>query len=719
MLPYWTAPLAAAIGNLATGLGVLWSHPHARLHGVFAFLTLTLALWNLDVFCLYFFEDRDAALWWSRLFRPGMFLAPAALYHFVAAFREHRTVASTVIVVAGYAVGALFIVADFHGVMIAGLRPLFSGYWPVMQPLYNAFICILLVSFVVLLSNLVEEYRTTASPRRRTQARFWLLGSVIALPLASVNLLPLFGIDVYPVGSLGNLVSTGIVAYAIVHHRLVDTDVVITKIVGFVAAVVLVVLPAGLASAWLDQMAFGSVDHNRTLFSMALMLATALGFSQVVGLTEEGLAQTVFREKAEHRAALVAFSREAARISVPAELVRRLTAVIRAGMDVEAVRVTIADTFSATRDTIAWPVDDERVPSGVATEAAAGLARIVAAADDVVVREELMAGDDEQRAAAGALAGLRAEAVVPLRANGRLLGSVLIGRKASRDAFSREELQLLATLGNAAAIALDNARLSGELETSQRIVARASRLSAVGTLAAGIAHEIRNPLVAVQTFLQLLPERLHDEEFLTSFRRLSLSEIGRIGRLIEELLNLTRSPVHAPEPCAMRGLVNDVVTLLEPQARRARVRLETIDAGVPAALIDIARMKQVFMNLLLNAIQASPPECLVTICIRAAIGADGQPVCRVEVHDEGTGIPPERRDDVFTPFFTTKDAGSGLGLAVAHQIVTEHAGEITFVNRPGGGTTFVVSLPLCAPEERVTDGYPEVAVFLPHGGTAA
>jgi signal transduction histidine kinase len=707
MLPYWTAPLAAAAGNLLIGLGVLWTERRERVHRVFAFMTLILALWNLDVFCLYFFDDGADALWWSRLFRPGVFFAPAALYHFVTAFRGSRSLRSKSIVVMGYGVGALFVVADFQGAMISGVRQLHSGYWPVMRPLYNGFISVLLVSFVVLLASLVQEFRTTTSPRRRTQARFWLLGAVIALPLASANLLPFFGVNVYPVGSFGNLLCTGIVAYAIVHHRLVDTDIVISKAVAFLAAALLVILPLGALGVWLDRVAYGHVDLDRTLLAVAGLLAAAIGFSSVAGLTEERLARTFFREKAEHRRAVAELSREAARMRPPGELLRRLLEVIRVGMQVETAAVLAADSTGAGYAS----TGDGDTGRRLAVGADDPLIEVLRGCDDVIVREEIRAAAGRERAAADTLARLGLEVAVPLRANRSLLGCVLIGRTLSGDALSREDLQLLATLGNAAAVALDNARLSDELETSQRLVARASRLSAVGTLAAGVAHEIRNPLVAVQTFLQLLPERLHDDEFVNAFRRLSLGEIGRIGRLIEELLHLTRSPVHAPEPCAVRPLVEDVLTLLEPQARRAGVRFRVTDEGVAPVAADTGRLKQVFMNLLLNAVQASPPGGTVAVTVRSGELTDGRGGCRVEVEDNGPGIPAERRDDVFTPFFTTKDTGSGLGLAVAHQVVTEHGGEITFTSDGETGTTFVVTLPVL--EDAACSAHE------PHGGEAA
>lgn len=706
MLPYWTAPLAAALGNLLIGLFVLWRQRRQRLHRMFALLTGVLVFWNLDIFSLYFFEDESSALWWSRVFRPGMFLAPAALYHFVAVFRERRGFVSATLVVLNYIAGGVFIVADLHGYMFAGVRRLYSGYWPVMLPMYNAFIGVLLLSFLVFLASLVDEFRTTRSPRRRVQAKFWLLGAVFALPLAAANLLPFFAVDVYPVGSLGNLVCTGIFAYAIVHHRLVDTDILISKGVAFLAGTVLVVVPLSVLNGWLDRAVFGYMDFNRVLLSVAIVLAAAAAFPGVAGVTEQRLSQTLFREKLEDRKALAAFSRQAARIREPDALLQQLGNVVRTRMKVDGVTVLLSDEARNTYE----PVGDADAKPGAQLASDDPLVAQLRLCDDVLVREELAAADGAAEGAARVLQELGGEATVPLRANGRLFGCVLVGGKINRDAFSREDLHLLATLGNATAIALDNARLSNELETSHEMVARASRLSAVGTLAAGVAHEIRNPLVAVQTFLQLLPERLNDSEFIQSFRRLSLDEIGRIGRLIEELLNLARSPVHTPEPCDLRALLEDILTLLEPQARRSRVRLRIVGDGGFTISLDRARMKQVFMNLLLNGIQASPAQGTVTITIRRGPRADGTMLCRVEVQDQGAGIAGDRRDDVFTPFFTTKDFGTGLGLAVAHQIVTEHGGELSFLSEQGMGTTFIVSLPVSTGTEALPSGAGSVKV---------
>ncbi|HZP43097.1 MAG TPA: ATP-binding protein [Candidatus Binatia bacterium] len=247
-------------------------------------------------------------------------------------------------------------------------------------------------------------------------------------------------------------------------------------------------------------------------------------------------------------------------------------------------------------------------------------------------------------------------------------------------------------LGDACLQLLEHRRVAEDLVDSRELLARADRLAALGTLAASIAHEIRNPLVSVRTFIQLLPERLADEEFRTTFRALALGEVERITSLITDLLAFTRPAPAQLEPADLNELVGQIVRLLDAEARRSDVELATeTDPALPLVAVDDAQVKQVLMNVILNAIQACPAHGHVTVATRR-----DRTSCVVTVADSGPGIPPEQCERVFEPFYSTKEAGSGLGLFVARQIVTEHGGEITIAPRPGGGAVFSIHFPMRA-----------------------
>jgi len=273
------------------------------------------------------------------------------------------------------------------------------------------------------------------------------------------------------------------------------------------------------------------------------------------------------------------------------------------------------------------------------------------------------------------------------------MGFLALGCRRGLTAFTAGDLDLLGTVADQASVALENARLYEEVQRSRDIISRAGRLSALGTLAAGIAHEIRNPLVSIQTFFQLAPQRLADEEFMTSFLRLAEAEVQRISNLINELLSFAKSPAANVGEVDIEEVVERTITLLAPQARAHQVDLlRGTPAMLPPVLTDADQIMQVLINLVLNGIQATPPGGTVTVETRLIDDHNGR-FCQIEIRDTGVGIAGDIREAIFNPFFTTKDKGTGLGLPIAHRIVAESGGFLTVESVEGRGSQFFVHLP--------------------------
>ena len=306
------------------------------------------------------------------------------------------------------------------------------------------------------------------------------------------------------------------------------------------------------------------------------------------------------------------------------------------------------------------------------------------------------------------MGNLDAELSVPIVSKAKLIGILNLGHKEEKEIYSSDDLELLSTLANQAAIAIENARLYQNLKQSQDTLRRADRLSSLGLLTAGLAHEIRNPLVAIRTFTQLLPERYDDAEFREGFQGLALKEVDRICGLITDLLSFARPS----RPNVAEESINDVVDgisrILETEAKEKAVEIKRdFAANLPKVWIDREQMKQVFMNLILNAIQAMKEGGLVFISTRPhsrnEAAQPGQYV-QIEIRDTGVGIPEENLDHIFDPFFTSKDEGSGLGLSISHQIVQEHGGYVTVESKLGVGTSFFINLPVGKPVRQVNNG---------------
>jgi len=245
-------------------------------------------------------------------------------------------------------------------------------------------------------------------------------------------------------------------------------------------------------------------------------------------------------------------------------------------------------------------------------------------------------------------------------------------------------------------------RLEAEkVETAKRM-ARANRLSAVGTLAAGMAHEINNPLTAVSAFLQMLPQKYkegsQDKEYWEQFYRRVCEELDRIHHLITRMLRYSRftgqDEYHFQET-HVNELLEDMIALLTPEAKKKMNAFKKdFDSELPTGWMDQERMKQVFMNLLLNAIQATEDGTITVRSRRLTHGNNGVAL-EVSVIDTGSGIAEEHLPKLFDPFFTTKHhEGSGLGLLTCHQIIEGHRGYIDVQSQPGKGAAFTVVIPV-------------------------
>jgi len=307
---------------------------------------------------------------------------------------------------------------------------------------------------------------------------------------------------------------------------------------------------------------------------------------------------------------------------------------------------------------------------------------------------------------------LGAEISLPILSKGKLIGILNLGHKEDKTIYSDEDLELLSTLANQAAIAIENARLYENLKQSQDTLRRADRLSSLGLLTAGLAHEIRNPLVAIRTFTQLLPERYNDAEFREGFQGLALKEVDRICGLINDLLSFARPSKPNVSPEAINDVVENITRILETQAKEKNVAIfREFSDNLPKVWIDREQMKQVFMNLILNAIQAMQEGGSLSIATRSVARTGADPVgefVQVEIRDTGVGIPEENLQHIFDPFFTSKDEGSGLGLAVSHQIVQEHGGFVTVESTVGKGTAFFVHVPVAKPVRPAANGHAQL-----------
>jgi signal transduction histidine kinase len=301
--------------------------------------------------------------------------------------------------------------------------------------------------------------------------------------------------------------------------------------------------------------------------------------------------------------------------------------------------------------------------------------------------------------------------VVPLITRSKVIGVIATdgvdGKGVPEE--TRETIEIFAPQ---IAIAIENAKLyknlqdnMEELKHSQTLLSRAEKFSFLGNLAARLAHEIKNPMTAIGTFIQLLPHKYDDEEFRRDFYQVAMEETVRVNNLITELLDLVRPKESHFANGNLQELINKMILVVSPQSKAKGIEISfTCDDAIGPVWMDSEKMKQVILNLLSNALDFTSKGGKIEIETRKRTGEDGKDLFRIEVRDNGIGIPPSDLNRVFEPYFTTKHkssmhSGTGLGLFIAHQHIQDHGGTIEVSSIPNKGATFVVTIPQTIPNE--------------------
>jgi len=286
-------------------------------------------------------------------------------------------------------------------------------------------------------------------------------------------------------------------------------------------------------------------------------------------------------------------------------------------------------------------------------------------------------------------------------------------RQTQRGVLSYSLGLLLVGILGAVAIFWVQARHLAERRALEAIVTHEQRLSAVGNLAAGVAHEVRNPLNAIAIGLQRLrkefaPAESEAREEYVRFTEIMQAEVGRLNTIVDQFLGLARPSrlILAEEPLV--AILEELLTLLSSQALAQKIRVETdLQLGTARVRMDRQQLTHAFMNMLLNAIQAMPGGGVLKVSAYEQPGGGRQkaegsktresavlPSAVIEVKDTGPGIPADHLDRIFEPYFSTKEGGTGLGLAMAHKIVEDHGGAIRVESQAGSGASFIITLPL-------------------------
>lgn len=672
-------------------------------------LCVFISLWHAGKFVIHVAQSDLLAQWAVYIIYLGAVFIPPAYLHFILALLDEER-KNLAILIVSYLFAGVELTLLVGGWLIEGVKYYPGlGFYETPGSLYGLYFANYVIIPGFALARLILAFYRTEIVVKRNQLKYVISSSLIGFLTGATSFLPFVTSSVPPFGAPLVYFYTLPITYAVARYRLMDIDVVIKKSLIYALLLLSLLIPSYLVVIWGQKLAFDTINYTFSLVTLALLIVVGFVFPKVRFRTEEALERALFQKRVDYRETLVRSSKEMVSIIDIEHLSNSLIRTVARALGTEVASLYLLDETKGVYNLKANIGGENGYPQTILPKSDPLIARLIGNQEGVV-KEELELAQEKPPGlqVAKKMGEIDAEISVPIISKEKLIGILNLGRKEGKEIYSNEDLELLSTLANQAAIALENARLYENLKQSQDTLRRADRLSSLGLLTAGLAHEIRNPLVAIRTFTQLLPERYNDAEFREGFQGLALKEVDRICGLINDLLSFARPSRPNVAEENMNDVVDGIARILETEAKEKGVEIaRDFGLNLPKVWIDREQMKQVFMNLILNAIQAMREGGSILIATRLfsrdEAGQSSQFV-QVEVRDTGIGIPPENLDRIFDPFFTNKDEGSGLGLSISHQIVQEHGGYVTVESKVGVGTTFFINLPTGKPIRQLSNG---------------
>ena len=692
-------PLLALLLNVLLLGSALAGARKSHRHYVFALLAGAFAVWNLGVFGLRGSGDPATALTWERFLHYGVIPIPVLFYHYVLAFLDQRR---NYLLIGGYAICGGFLAVCSTGLFMRGVTLTSWGYMPISGPLYPLFFVYLQAYIVLGLIRLLRAYPTLTSSFRRNRTKLVVGGVIVCLLGGLVDFVRyIFGWDwLYPLGIPSNAVFALALGLAIVRYRLLD--------LGMVAKwAVLYILTAATLGPFLIGAIYG-VDllvpgapltpDLRYIVAIALAVAVALPLLRKL---EGRLERLMFAREHGVRDTLMALSKQMASILDLETLGRSLTDGL-----VDRVPLMHASLYLPAANGSSFALLAQALSSQSEAPPLADVDDVVAdwlrrAGKPLQAEEWAQYDRPPDRHMVSRLEAARVGLALPLFAQGELAGVLLLGEKVSGGQFHPGEIELLEMLMGQTGIALENARLysnlrdqMNELTQTQQQLIQAAKLAAVGELAAGVAHEINNPLMIILGNCELALLDVPAESRAVKRLKIIEAEATRAGKITRDLLNFARRREPRREPVAVEAVIERAVELLGTKLARGRVQVHTVlHPGMPPILGDADQLTQVLLNLGANAVDAMPDGG--ELVFQTELRPESDAVV-IKVIDSGVGMTAEHALRIFEPFYTTKPEGqgTGLGMSVSLGIVKNHGGLIEVSSEAGRGTTMTVELPL-------------------------
>jgi signal transduction histidine kinase len=695
--------LITAVLFLSIGTFVLRNNTKSSPNVSFFLLCLTTFGWQFSWFVIFAFPDPWPTELLVRIGYSFIIFIPITYLHFLISFLGKKD--ERLYVNLSYAAGAVFLLSLWASrSFINGYYDYSWGHYPKAgntHPLYLVFLCLLTLKG---LSLLASELKLPLSVNRRNQVRYVLIALLFYIP-ASSDFLVNYGFNFQPLGFLFIAMSLVTVAYSIARHNLMDIEVVIRRTAVFAGLFAFVYGTFTVVTILGQEFFRNTLGWNPWVAMVPTVVIITFALRPLEVFLTNVTERFLFQKKYDFRELLRTFTNEILTILDRQKLMEETVAGLMRIVKLESACVLLLDK-------------DRKIYRAVASSGLKEKGEIIFSESDTLIsylkatHEPILKDKSADKIEGdGALKGnfktLNARLCLPILLHDSLIGVLGLGMKKSGEDYSREDMDILMTLARAEAIAVSNAQLFDELSKTQAEAAQREKMAVIGTLAAGINHEICNPLGIVRGHCEMFLLNLRDgfyqetsrEELLKIASEIMdkvIRETDRATAITKKLSSFAKPSKRADfEEVEVPREVDEVLGLVGHDLKLNNISIEkNFVLDFPVILADKKQIQEVLFNIIRNAAQAmDKKEGRIVV---SGLAENGSAV--VKISDNGTGIPEEKLGQIFHPFYTTKapDKGTGLGLFIVKQVVERNKGAISVESRSGVGTTFMLRFPRAA-----------------------
>jgi len=709
--------LLNTICNISLGTFVFSKNRKGIQNITYFALSLSIALYSFGYFLWQFANNESYALFWFRILVVGIILINVTYLHFVFAFlgileRERK------FLIACYISNSIFIVLNFSSLLYTRLVPRYGlGFWPIPTSLFHIYLSFWFFQLFYGFGFLLKGYRK-ASGFKREQIRYFLMAAIVGFFGGATNWPMWYSVHFPPYTNILISVSLGIVAYAIVTHRLMDINVAVTKTAIF----------TGVYSIFLGIPPLLLILHRTFLYRYFgiywWLIPVGVAGCELLAFVaptinhyfQERANRILLKKQRTYQENLIRLAKE---MTLTKDLRSLLVLIIRnvtREIGISHARIYLLDRKADQYVREVRYGKERRRQFGDSLSKDSPLIQILYRSRDKgpILKEEIIshfeANEPEHlKEMEAQLRSMGAAILLPAFIGEELVAFLSLGTKRSKEIYTPDDLGMFKILAGQAGLAIENAQFYQELKEAQATMLQAAKLSSIGELATGFAHQIDNPLGIISLGCQLCVRDIKDpldQANLTEKEKKALEDIKdrlqkvietahRAADLVQRIRGYAKPSDRDFEATDLNSVMEDALSLAQYQISMGGVN---VNKDIPQDLPKIkgigVQLEQVFLNMIINSCEAMAGK-KGEFAISARVASENPDKVEVTISDNGRGIPKENLNKIYDLFFTTKGPqGTGVGLSMAYRIIKDHNGEIAVESEVGKGTKFTISLPI-------------------------